>query len=54
MSNSILLVQGVLFKCEKEVRSINHSSIEKICGVSGKERRKDVSLVKRRSRGGLQ
>ena len=53
MSDGILLVQGVLFKCEKKVRSINHSGVEKICGVSGKEKRKDVLLVKRRSRGGL-
>ena len=53
MSDGILLVQGVLFKCEKEVRSINYSGIKKICSVSGKEKRKDMSLVKRRSRGGL-
>ena len=54
MSDGILLIQGVLFKCEKEVRSINHSSIEKICSVSGKEKREDMSLAKRRSRSGLQ
>ena len=53
MSDGILLVQGVLFKCEKEMRSINHSGVEKICSVSRKEKRKDMSLAKRRSRGGL-
>ena len=53
MSDGIFLVQGVLFKCEKEVGSNNYSSIEKIFGVSGKEKRKDMLVTKRRSRGGL-
>ena len=53
MSDGIFLVQGVLFKCEKEVGSINYSSIEKISGVSGKEERKNMLVVKRRSGGGL-
>ena len=53
MSDGIFLVQGVLFKCKKEVRSINHSSVEKISGVSGKEERKNMSVVKRRNGGGL-
>ena len=52
MSDGILLVQGVLFKCKKEVGSINHSGVKKICSVSGKEKRKDMSVAKRRSRGG--
>ena len=33
--------------------SINHSGIKKIFGVSGKEKRKDMSVTKRGSRGGL-
>ena len=53
MSDGIFLVQGVLFKCEKEVGSINYSSIEKISSVSGKEERKNMLVVKRRSGGGL-
>ena len=53
MSDGIFLVQGVLFECEKEVGSINHSGIEKISGVSGKEEGKDMSVAKRRGRGGL-
>ena len=53
MSDGIFLVQGVLFKCEKEVGSINHSGIEKISSVSGKEERKNMLVVKRRSGGGL-
>ena len=53
MSDDIFLVQGVLFKCEKEVGSINHSGIEKIDGISGKEERKNMSVAKRRSGGGL-
>ena len=47
------LVQGVLFKCEKKVGSINHSSIEKISSVSGKEERKNMSVAKRKSGGKL-
>ena len=54
MSDGILFIQEVLFKCEKEVGSINYSGIEKISGISGKEKRKDLLVVKRRSRGGLQ
>ena len=42
-----------MFECEKEVESINHSSIEKISGVGGKEERKNMSVAKRRSGGGL-
>ena len=42
-----------MFECEKEVESINYSSVEKIGSVSGKEERKDMSVVKRRSGGGL-
>ena len=53
MSDGILLIQGALFKCEKEVGSIDHSGVEKICGVSGKEKRKDMLVTKRGSRGGL-
>ena len=53
MSDSVFLVQRVLFECEKEVRSVNYSSIEKISGVSGKEKRKNVLVAKRRSGGGL-
>ena len=33
--------------------SVNHSGVEKIFGVSGKEKRKDMLVMKRRSRGGL-
>ena len=35
------------------MRSINHSGVEKISSVSGKEERKDVLVAKRRSGGGL-
>ena len=53
MSDGIFLLQGVLFKCEKEVGSINHSGVEKISSVSGKEEGKDMLVVKRRGGGGL-
>ena len=33
--------------------SVNHSGIKKIFGVSGKEKRKDILVTKRRSRDGL-
>ena len=53
MSDGIFLVQGVLFKCEKEMGGINHSGVEKISSVSGKEKGKDMSVAKRKGRGGL-
>ena len=53
MSDGVFLVQRVLFKCEKEVGSIDYSGIEKISGVSGKEERKNMSVAERRSGGGL-
>ena len=35
------------------MRSVNHSSIEKISGVGGKEEGKNMLVAKRRSGGGL-
>ena len=54
MSDGILLVQGVLFQCKEEVGSINYSGVEEIFGASGKEKRKNMLVAKRKSRGGLQ
>ena len=42
-----------MFECEKEVGSINYSGIEQISSVSGKKERKNMSVAKRRSGGGL-
>ena len=53
MSDGVFLIQGVLFKCVKEMGSINHSGIEKISSDSGKEKGKDMLVVKRGGRGGL-
>ena len=48
------MIQGVLFEREKEVGSINYSGVEEIFGASGKEKRKNMLVAKRKSRGGLQ